>query len=132
MKVSTESFKYELDLVGVQVSGTEPAGEYTFFYGKGNGNHELGTGVFVHKRIMSAVKGVEFVRLSYIILRGRWSHVIVLNIHAQTQDKTDYVKYCLYDEFEHVIDKSQITYENSVTRFQYVGRVDIFKPTTRN
>jgi hypothetical protein len=23
--------------------GTEPAGEYTFFYGKGNDNHEVGT-----------------------------------------------------------------------------------------
>jgi hypothetical protein len=34
----------------------QPTGEYTFFYGKGNENHELGTGVFVHKKIMSAVK----------------------------------------------------------------------------
>jgi hypothetical protein len=29
--------------------GTEPAGEYTFFYGKGNENHELDTDFYVHK-----------------------------------------------------------------------------------
>jgi hypothetical protein len=35
--------------------GTQPAGNYKFFYGKGKKNHELGTGFFfVHKRIVSA------------------------------------------------------------------------------
>jgi hypothetical protein len=33
-------------------NGTKPAVEYTFFYRKGNENHELGTGFFVHKRII--------------------------------------------------------------------------------
>jgi hypothetical protein len=41
--------------VGVQEvrgesGGTEHAGEYTFFYEKGNENHELRTGLFVQKR----------------------------------------------------------------------------------
>jgi hypothetical protein len=54
----------------------------------------------VHKRIISTVKRVEFVsdRMSYIILRGRWCHIIFLNIHAPTEEKTDNVKDSLYLE----------------------------------
>jgi hypothetical protein len=70
---------------------TEAAGEYTFLYGKGNENHELGTGLFVHKRIILADKNVEFVsdRMSYIILRGCWFDIIVLNVHDPAEDKID-------------------------------------------
>jgi hypothetical protein len=77
--------KYKLDLVGVQEvrwegSATEPAGKCTFIYGKLKENHDLCTGYFsVHETIISTVKRVEFVsdRMPYIILRGRWCHIIM-------------------------------------------------------
>jgi hypothetical protein len=64
--VEEENSKYNLDVVGVQEvrwdgGATEPADEYIFFYGKQNKNHELGTGFFIHKRIVLAIKRVEFV-----------------------------------------------------------------------
>jgi exonuclease III len=64
--VARELGKYKVDLVAVQEvrwekGGTERAEDYTFFYGQENGDHQLGTGLFVHKRILSAVRRVEFI-----------------------------------------------------------------------
>jgi hypothetical protein len=90
----------------------------------------------VHKRIISAVKRVEFVsdRMSYIILRGSWCHIIVLNVHAPTEDKTDYVKDSFYEELELVFDKfPKYHMKILVGHFnEKVGRDDIFKQTIGN
>jgi len=55
-----ELARCKLDLVGVlevrwHKGGRVSAGDYNFFYGKGNENNHLGTGFFVQHRIVSAV-----------------------------------------------------------------------------
>jgi hypothetical protein len=89
------------------------------------------TEFFVHNRIVSAVKSVEFVsdRMSYITLKGHWCNIIVLNVHAPTKDKDDAIKDSFYKELEQVFDqfpwyhmKIQLADFNAI-----VGREDIFK-----
>jgi hypothetical protein len=55
MTVTKEISNYNLDLVGIQQvrwdkGATKPVGEYTFFYVKGNEDHELGTVFFLYIR----------------------------------------------------------------------------------
>jgi len=90
--------KYKLGLVGVQEIRwdkvvTVRAGDYVFFCGQGNEN-QLGAGHFVHHKILSAVKRADFVsdKMSYIVLRGRWCNIIVLNVHAPSGEKSDEIK----------------------------------------
>jgi len=60
----------------------------------------------VHHRILPAVKSVGFVsgRVLYIVLRGRWCNITVLNVHATCEMKSDDSKDNFYEELEQVID----------------------------
>jgi hypothetical protein len=93
-------------------------------------------GFFVHKRIISAVKKVEFFndRMSYIILGGRRFHIIVLNVHAPIEDKTVDVKDSFYEELERIFNKFP-KYHMKILLGDLnakVSREDIFKPTNGN
>jgi hypothetical protein len=72
--------------------------------------------------------------MSYIVLRGRWCHIIVLNVHAPTEDKTDDVKDSFYEELERLFHKFP-KYHMKVLLGDFnakVGREVIFKPTIEN
>jgi hypothetical protein len=61
--VKTVSRELEIDLMGMQEfswegGSTEPVGEYKFFYGKGNKNHELGTGFLCIRESYQQLRGL--------------------------------------------------------------------------
>jgi hypothetical protein len=98
---------------------SEFAHGYIFFYGYGSANHHLETGFFVHTKMVSAIKSVEFIgdTVSYITLRGRWFD-IVLNVHAPIEDESD-DNDSFYKELDHVRDQiTEIPRENFIKRFQ--------------
>jgi hypothetical protein len=70
----------------------------------------------------------------YILLRGRWCDIIVLNVDAPTEEKIDDVKDRFYEELEHVFDK--LPKYHMIFFFRYfnakVAREGIFKPTVGN
>jgi len=64
--------------------------------------HQLRTGYFVHNRIVSAVKKVDFVSdtMPFIVLRGCWSIIVVLNVHVTSEERSDVSKGSFYGKLE--------------------------------
>ena len=78
---------------------------------------------------MLAIGGV-----SYIVLRGQWCNIIVLNVHAPSEDKCDDSKDSFYEELEQVFDHFP-RYHMKILLGDLnakVGGENIFKPTIGN
>jgi hypothetical protein len=72
--------------------------------------------------------------MSYIVLRGRWCNIIVLNAHAPTEEKSDDSMDSFYEELEQVLDHFP-KYLMKILLGDFhaeLGREDIFKPTIGN
>jgi hypothetical protein len=84
--------------------------------------------VYIHVFLTSTLIGSEW------SAKRSLCHIIVLDIHAPTEDKTDDVKDSFYEELErvfHVVRK----YHTKILLGDFnakVGREDIFKPTIGN
>jgi hypothetical protein len=70
----------------------------------------------------------------YIILRGYWCNIIVLNVHAPSEEKSDDSKNSIYEELGQVFDHFP-TYHKETLLGDLKVKVEgenIFKPTIGN
>jgi len=104
MTAARELVRSTLDVVGVKEVRCDKgltAGEY-FFVWRRKRISPIENRIFVHHRIISAVKRVESVNhgISYIVLRGCWCNI--LNAYTPTVEKSDVSKDSFYEELEQV------------------------------
>jgi hypothetical protein len=72
--------------------------------------------------------------MSYITLEGHWYDIIVVNVHAPTEDKDGDINDSFYEELERVFDqfpRYHIKFFLGDVNAK-VGREDIFKPVIGN
>jgi hypothetical protein len=55
--------------------------------------------------------------MSYIVLRGHWCKIIVSNVYAPSEEKSDDSKGRFYEKLGQVLDHFPKHHENSLRRF---------------
>jgi hypothetical protein len=81
--------------------------------------------------IVELILKFSFLNGGYIVLRGRWCNIIVLNVHAPCEDEGNDVKDSFYEELGRVSDQFPM-YDMKILLGDFnakVGRENIFKPT---
>jgi hypothetical protein len=134
--VAKEIVKCKLVLVGgagrqMGHCGNKSVGNYVFFYGNWNENHELGTGYLYTRKSHQQLRG-QSDRI-YVALRSRWSHIIDLNVRSPKEDKTrirsklsmrNGTYFCIFPKYN-----MKILFGEFRSK---VGTEDISNPTSRN
>ena len=108
--LTRELHQSPMDVVALQEvrwpgEGSQQTGSFALFY-SGADRPEFGTGFLVRRRILSAIREVQFVTdmISYIILEGKQHDFVIVNVHGHTEDKDDKMKDEFYEELECVFD----------------------------
>jgi len=132
--------RYNLYLVGVKEVRWDKRGHAKsmglhFFLWKRKRKSSIGKRIFVHHRIISAVKRVQFVsdKTSYIVLRGRWCNTIVFNVYEPREEKSDDSKERFYEELGQNFFYHFAKYHIKILLGNFnakVVRENIFIPTT--
>jgi hypothetical protein len=60
-------------------------------------------------------------------MRGHWFQIIVLNVHAPTEDKIDYVKDSFCEELERIFDKyPKYHFFTTFLKIQILGNPELY------
>ena len=91
--------------------------------------------IILHFVVLRYIR-VEFVsyRVPHTVLRSGWCNIIVLSVHARSEEKSDDSKDSFYEELEQVFDHFP-KYHMKILLGDFnaqVGRENIFKPTIGN
>ncbi|XP_035787837.1 uncharacterized protein LOC118464508 [Anopheles albimanus] len=114
-QLDDELAKLNMDLVALQeirwlgsgVRNIRGSTRYDIYYSCHAEHHILGTGFAVGQRLKSDIIGFRAIdeRLCTLRLRGRFSNISLINVHAPTEDKTEEEKDLYYGRLLRAIDQ---------------------------
>ncbi|KAL4154026.1 hypothetical protein QTP88_001859 [Uroleucon formosanum] len=89
-------------------AGTTKVSQTTIMNGRSERGHKLGTGFAVHESVIHMIKEFKDVnpRISTLTLKDKNLHIVLINVHAPTEDKDEEKKEEFYDALEEVFDST--------------------------
>lgn len=95
-----------LQEVRLEDAGTTKISQTTIINGKSERGHKLGTGFAIHESIIHIIKDFKDInpRISTLTLKDKNLHIVLINVHATTEEKDEEIKEEFYDTLEEVFD----------------------------